>query len=275
MWSLEEIILHHACLLDAAFVSLYIFLIEMGLLSLVVPFFRDVSSHGKIRQELFNDTTSWFRRFTNGQAFLIEKSRFKHFYVTGLISLLCCFLLGGYYKATLDQGSVPAMSALIILGLHLVRRTYECYYVHQWRKGNNSMHLLGYILGAGHYLWLPMIFIKLPCRDFRCNLLNRWDMGDKMDPLAYFYTLLHHVPIWFFSIDPECQEQHISPPDHSNSPLHYCRIPVLSFCLWAQYQQYRHHVLLASLRKRKDPEAKNYYGTPVGGWFAYVVSVTL
>ena len=273
MWSMEDAVLHHACLLDAAYVSLYIWLCEMGLLSLCVPFFRDLSSHGKTRpppttRESHHQQLSFKERFARGEAFWVEKSNFTHFYVWGLVSLVCCTALGSYH-ATLDRGYLPAYTTLMLLALHFVRRTYECFYVHKWRKGS-KIHVLGYILGSGHYLWLPMVFIRLPCRNFRCHLLQQWDEGAPQDILAYFYTALHHVPIWFFFIDPKCRSEPTNPTTTTRMSIigaEWC-IPALLLGLWAQYQQHRHHVLLARLRQ--DPDSKTRYGIPVGGWFHYV-----
>jgi 3-oxo-5-alpha-steroid 4-dehydrogenase 3 / polyprenol reductase len=267
-WSLEEIVLHHVCLLDAAYVSLYIWLCEMGLLSLLLPFFQELSAHGKTRTRLSATTASSLERLARDDAFLVEKSNFKHFYIWGLVSLACCIALGSY-SATLDQGCLPSTSSLVLLAVHFVRRAYECFYVHQWRKGS-KIHVLGYILGSGHYIWLPMIFIKLPCRSFRCNLLQRWDEGHTMGPLAFLYGLLHHVPIWFFFVDPKCERETFRDEDVRSSPESVWRIPVFGMCLLAQYEQYRHHVLLANLRKSRDSESKNLYSVPAGGWFDYI-----
>ena len=277
--------MHHVCLLDAAFVSLYIWLIELALLSLALPFLRNVSAHGKLRQQHGHGAVEKKRdffsldNFAQGEAFLVEKSRFRYFYPIGLISLVCCIALGNC-TANLDAGCLPSTSSLVLLATHLVRRAYECFFVHQWRKGSKT-HLLGFILGAGHYIWLPMIFIKLPCRNFRCNLLHRWHMGEKMDSLAYFYTLLHHVPIWFFFIDPKCEQSSVRPnaqrslADDRHASLSL-RASVFGACLWAQYQQWRHHVLLANLRKtnlsseKEKKKNKSAYSLPLGGWFQYV-----
>ena len=41
-------------------------------------------------------------------------------------------------------------------------------------------------------------------------------------------------------------------------------------CLYFQYQQYRHHVLLANLRKKIKKSESKSYSIPVGGWFEYI-----
>ena len=158
-WSVEDFVLHHACLLDAAFVPLYILLIVLSLFSVAVPFLKNVSSHGKTRKP--TDQSSMINFFTNGNQFLVPKRYFKHFYATGLVSLPCCLALASF-PTTLDRGASSSPHCWILLVIHLVRRTYECQYVHQWSR-EGKMHILGYLLGVSHYLWLPMMFVRLPC----------------------------------------------------------------------------------------------------------------
>lgn len=273
MWTKEDLILHSSCLMDAAFIPMYISLTLLATLSPSVPVLFQVSSHGKTRDLFVSDHASHFwLRFANSDSFLVDKQKFVHFYVVGIVSLLYCLCVGGYFAASTDKGySQPSLDILILLALHLIRRTYECCVVHQWRRGS-KMHILGYLLGVGHYLWLPMMFISIPCRNFRCSLLNKCDSLGSVDFLNCIYVTLHHVPIWFFSSDPFCHVLDISNLPHTApSPLSILRKPAIVLCLGAQYQQYRHHCILADIRRGcKGSERKRVYAPPYGGWFRYV-----
>ena len=262
MWTIEEAVLHQVCLLDAAYVPLYISLVVMGAFSAVVPSLSRVSAHGKTRQSSGN---YWF---SCREAFLIEKVYFRHFYLTGLVSLICCILLV-LVPTSLDEGSLPSICTLTLLGIHMSRRYYECQRVHQWQEGS-KMHILGYILGIGHYVWLPMVFVKLPCFNFRCEILKGMHSADLP---TYLYGILHNIPIYFFGITPQCDSDEPAQREmllETNQSVTLLRPILVLLCLWAQYQQHRHHVLLAGLRGHPKKGTCSKYSSPVGGWFEYI-----
>ena len=125
------------------------------------------------------------------------------------------------------------------------------------------MHIAGYLVGAIHYMWLPMVFIRLPCEP-----CLRAMIGDRM-PSAW-YSQYTDGPLWV--------------EDVRLPPLMW-RLPPILLCLWAQYQQHVHHVILANQGKPKNstpttisttiksaptaPPPKKY-SLPTGGWFRYV-----
>lgn len=255
------------CLLDAAYIPLYILLILIGIASVFTPFLQDVSSHGKIRSRSSKSTEfkTVSLNIANHPALLLPKRFFRHFYITGLISMFVCIYLAN------TNGSTPSTFSLMLLFLHLSRRIFECFYVHQW-KDSSRMHVLGYLLGVCHYLWLPLMFIPVPCRDLRCKLIDQYNNNDNtMTMLDHALAVLHHVPIWLFRIDPQCRVDTL--PQRrtllkwvGGGTQPFLQLAIAFTCLWAQYQQYRHHQLLASLRQ----QATRLYAIPTAGWFQWV-----
>ena len=159
--------------------------------SRLVPLMGALASHGKTRTRAVVDL--W-----------VSKSYFVHFYLIGLASMVTVLS-----EISLARG---------LLSLHLLRRTYECLFVHQW-TANSKMHVAGYLLGAGHYLVLPLVFLNATeSRSWRT----------------------------------------------STGAL---------FNLWAQYQQFRHHKILADLRCFPSPkkERSTYY-LPTSGWFRWITA---
>ncbi|GAX17203.1 3-oxo-5-alpha-steroid 4-dehydrogenase 3 [Fistulifera solaris] len=96
------------------------------------------------------------------------------------------------------------------------------------------MHIMGYCAGVAHYIWLPLAFVSVP-----------YGTKDVMD---------HNNTV---------------PVDDAR----FLQMLVFLLGLWAQYQQHRHHRLLASLRI--DPQTNSShnspkYRIPTGGWFRMV-----
>jgi 3-oxo-5-alpha-steroid 4-dehydrogenase 3 len=210
---------------------LYVALSLIAVASRGSAFLRTLASHGKTLQPKL--MTQWL------DYFWVSKRYFVHFYITGLVSLVAVFIsCQGISDTKLLIISVPAT---MLLGFHLLRRTYECLHVHQFRK--SKMHVAGYLLGMGHYLVLPMVFVETN------------------DSIAIQST-------------PRSMRMNVS-----TSAL-------IVFHLWAQYEQYRHHDLLADLRRpayykhdkgnkndTKDENNKSslLYRLPRKGWFQWVI----
>jgi hypothetical protein len=168
---------------------IYILLSLTAILSRLVPLLGALASHGKTRTRAVVDL--W-----------VSKRYFVHFYLVGLASILTLLP-----EISLARG---------LLSLHLLRRTYECLFVHQWTS-NSKMHVAGYLLGAGHYLVLPLVFL------------------DATDSRSW-WTLTGTI-----------------------------------FNLWAQYQQFRHHNILADLRRfPSTKKERSTYHLPTSGWFRWI-----
>ena len=202
------------CLLDGALPMIYLILSFIAIASFVIPFLRDLASHGKCRSSADN-TDPLHSKLLHGETFLVPKRYFLHFYFTGLFSTAVLYTYSKYH-----EGSNQNNLAIALLIMHLARRCWECLFVHAWRP-TSRMHLAGYVLGIMHYVLLPMVFVDPGC-----------------DGVQFHYT-----------------------SDLRTAILGTC------ICLWAQYQQYRHHCLLAGLRSvncRKD------YMIPTEGWFRLI-----
>lgn len=204
----------HFCLLAEALPPIYLFLSFIAIASFVIPFLRDLASHGKCRSSADN-TGRLHHKLLHGETFLVPKRYFLHFYVTGLFSTAALYTYSKH-----QEGSNQNSLALALLIAHLARRCWECLFVHAWSP-TSRMHIAGYALGIMHYVLLPLVFVDPVC-----------------DGVQFHYT----------------------------SDL---RTAILGTCiwLWAQYQQYRHHCLLAGLRSVNSP---NDYTIPTQGWFCLI-----
>lgn len=216
-------------------------------LSYCVPFLKGLASHGKTRipdsSGSNQSTPSAIKSFFNSQIFLIEKRRFSQFYYIGILWLTASVMLS-------NKTGVFVRPSIIILYMHLFRRLYECLYVHKWRP-SSRMHIAGYAVGLIHYLWLPSVFIRLPCRDCLPLIFGSSIAKD----LLKFYD-------------------ETAKDGTSRWPPIWLRMPAIVFCLLAQWQQHRHHVYLAELRRvsanNKSANDKSHYSLPTKGWFRVV-----
>ncbi|CAB9504345.1 Polyprenol reductase 1 [Seminavis robusta] len=223
------------CILGFLVSPAYLCLMVVALLSTLVPFLKDLASHGKTLTKLSshasttaNDERSphaagnssgdsgesfqnstWIQQFSQGKMFQIHKRCFLHFYVAGLLSL-AWFALS---TAATHKTSSCHNQGMLLLALHLARRCYECLRIHQYSE-NSFMHLAGYVCGVFHYLFLPwMVFDdKITCND---NHLDD-DEPNKMALSEY---------VW--------------------------NISIVLLCLWGQWEQYQHHALLSLLRQKQ------------------------
>jgi hypothetical protein len=165
-------------LLDTLITPVYALLTLIALSSLAIPFLQDLASRGKTRdtapasasiqqQHEYRSSAAFFpslvRRVSHGEEFLIQKKFFLHFYVCGLLSFAVFYLLGASFAApTMDRTpSLSHSTTLVLLGIHLSRRLYECLHVHRWTP-QSKVHLAGYLLGILHYILLPIVFTSVP-----------------------------------------------------------------------------------------------------------------
>jgi 3-oxo-5-alpha-steroid 4-dehydrogenase 3 len=127
------------CLMDLL-APFYVLLSLIAISSRSIPILATLASHGKT----WKASSHWW---------WISKRYFVHFYVTGILSLLVATSYYWYPN--------PPSLAQILLFMHLLRRIYECCYVHRSRP-SSQMHVAGYCLGVGHYLILPLVFFWRP-----------------------------------------------------------------------------------------------------------------
>jgi 3-oxo-5-alpha-steroid 4-dehydrogenase 3 len=248
------------CLLDTIITPVYVLLTIVALSSLVVPFLQDLASHGKTRDRVSTSASiqqqhgqrsstaflpSRIRRLLHGDEFLIQKKFFLHFYACGLLSFAVLYLGASFVTSPITDRN-PSLShstTLVLLVIHLSRRFYECVYVHRWTS-QSKMHVAGYLVGILHYILLPFVFVSVPCSQVSVSSLHGVRDSESSRSQKWILTAAS------------------------------------LFCLWAQYQQYRHHCLLARLRSpnntsksKSKSNAKSktvVYSLPVGGWFRFV-----
>jgi 3-oxo-5-alpha-steroid 4-dehydrogenase 3 / polyprenol reductase len=228
-------------------------------------FLTDLVSHGKTRlaavtkqrKQQEKGTTSSTRQNRLLQALLhsnlclVPKKFFLHFYVIGLIALAASWTVYYSNKGVDDmtRTATTATSGLIgILVLHLLRRCQECLFVHKWTSGSH-VHVSVYVVGLVHYILLPHVFLHtssiLPCSN---------DDGVDISPTELRSTMQQ---------------------DAVDQPSTGWMLAAL-VCLWAQYQQRRHHFILANLRatekhpKKDEKGIAKAYRLPMRGWFQIV-----
>jgi len=233
---------------------IYLILTLAALLSIISPVLQSISSHGKTRTltRTINNTQHEHKKFIHQRLLYfvlssprltINKCRFIDFYTIGIItttSRLAHTTITYYYDTDItyivnkQQLVVP-----ILLLIHLFRRYCECKWVQKSTSSTSCMHLAGYLLGILHYICLPFILIP------------------------------HHTLLICTNDDEYKDSNGAKPFDIQQSTL--LEIFSIIGCLYFQYQQYRHHVLLANLRRKtKKTETKLSYLIPVGGWFEHI-----
>jgi 3-oxo-5-alpha-steroid 4-dehydrogenase 3 len=130
-----------------------------ALLSLLSPYLRDASLHGKTRK------ASGTVKILGLQLSSVRKARFSHFYAFGLsVNLVAMWLvlaaservfLGG---CSADSRASDVTLALSLLQIHLMRRFAECLLVHNW--GESQMSLEAYAVGLLHYALVSLTFLS-------------------------------------------------------------------------------------------------------------------
>jgi 3-oxo-5-alpha-steroid 4-dehydrogenase len=279
------------CVFDALAVPGYCAMTAVVYLSYLLPSLTSLASHGKTRRDgqmgnrsigsrnssttaappkhRTDESLSLLVRFN--RCCVVRKKRFRQFYVIGIavwiIYLYLAVKLRRHEDTTAPQQALLLYirASSVLLSVHLFRRLYECTYVHRWNPFSR-MHVAGYLVGAMHYIWLPSAFVRLPCGE--C-CLNKGGGGVGALLPAALVRVQYYEPPSLYVRDPVLRTALL------------WRIAPIGLCLWGQYQQHRHHVLLANLRRnpQREQEGRNAnskdkppapYGLPTEGWFRYV-----
>lgn len=258
----------------------YIILSVVAVVSRYNSFLKELASHGKTSTNdsslNSSDTTQKIQKSTS--SFLswpawcwVSKRRFVHFYFVGLLSTAIattiCYSDCYYEKihdhhidgGILGEMILSRMVAVVLLVIHIVRRSYECLYIHQHSEESSKMHIAGYALGVGYYTVLPLVFW-----DIDGNTTNSVSFGSRSDE--------NH----FFGLGSICSSTSITSM--------ILILGMSSFNIWMQYEQHVHHIILADIRrvglaeKRLDDEKDDggnrnlYQNPPYQRWFCYVLS---
>jgi hypothetical protein len=130
------------------------------------------------------------------------------------------------------------------------------------------MHVAGYALGVGHYLVLPLVFWDIGATYGSTFVGSNGDFTEKIHSFSSerFHSVTKTTTITVIVI-----------------------LGMISINLWLQYEQYRHHVILADIRRKefrgkklKDKATvedkdilhlnRHYCLPPHQGWFRYILS---
>ena len=225
------------CRLDALLVPIYVALTAAALASVGNEWLAALAAHGKTRTNIQRDDKYPAKSSSCALLFF----RFIDSLVVPKRFFLHFYVVGWMALATcigLSETHVYPTLVISLLAIHLTRRLLECLYVHAWRA-QSRMHLAGYGLGLLHYVLLSLVFVDVgSCR--------KEDIGNR-----------HHHQEMTTAIPP-----------------HLVAVAAVILNLWAQYQQHRHHVLLASLRPAlltaTSTSSASYSGPPRQAWFQWV-----
>ncbi len=237
----------------------------------------------------------WIESYLYGNRWSVPKSFFLHYYLAGTVSLLAVlvYFMDCDYQSSLSFSPpnnhttrfTPATIALFICCiLHCVRRSFECYYIHVFSP-TAKMHGLFYITAVLYYVLIPANLFDFPLScAIRRGAATTATIDDCSRSVYYHYITTTNARLTPQS--PTAQPFH----DMTTASKMVAVVAVTCFCVWAQYQQTRHHIILANLRRddthrastasssttnnnnhaTNTPSSSSSYQIPMGGWFEYV-----
>lgn len=227
-------------LLHQAVGPIYILLTAAALLSIISPALNSLSSHGKTR-------------------FGSADKCHKHNYNSGDISLyqqLREFLLGSKHLFVNKSRFIDFYAVGSIITTITILLNWSV--IHTTTKLNEHMRLLpAYIL-----------LIHLIRRFCECLWVQKSvSTSSKMHVAGYLLGVIHYLflPFVFVPIHDELGQ------DESSNNIVKLFMVVMG-CLFFQYQQHRHHVILGNLRPNTFTSSSgiNSYRIPMDGWFEFV-----
>eukprot|EP00573_Skeletonema_grethae_P011460 CAMPEP_0201711246 /NCGR_PEP_ID=MMETSP0578-20130828/59040_1 /ASSEMBLY_ACC=CAM_ASM_000663 /TAXON_ID=267565 /ORGANISM="Skeletonema grethea, Strain CCMP 1804" /LENGTH=312 /DNA_ID=CAMNT_0048200297 /DNA_START=414 /DNA_END=1349 /DNA_ORIENTATION=- len=254
------------------------------LLSTASPALKSLSSHGKTRLRSSDKCRvnsnfdgvglSLYRRiwsFLLHSSYLsVSKGKFIDFYVVGSI------------VTTITDG----------VGLSLYRRIWSFLLHSSYLSVSKGKFIDFYVVGSiittitilisnnnlsdihattDHTKWLPayLLLMHLVRRFCECMWVQKSVSTSRMHVAGYFLGVIHYLclPFVFIPIHDELGQD-----SSSNAVKSFV---VFMGCLFFQYQQHRHHVILGDLRSNKTAKSSstggaNSYRIPKGGWFEFV-----
>ena len=240
-------------LMDLVCGSVFFILAVLALASMVVPFLHRLSLHGKSRTLFFSHKSPSSRN-----TFRVHKSRFVHFYITGLVVSLRLFYISianysPIHHSKLGLIAIPILPFSLLI-LHLLRRAYECVFLHVW-SDTGYMHVCGYLLGLFHYLMIPFVFTK--AIELHKDSFNNQNQANtcplKLVTSAYIFTTCGNFSFL-----------------HAFKGMDILTWFGIALNILGQVQQNAHHAILAHGRSHLDPTAKSQYVIPTGKMFHWI-----
>ena len=107
-----------------------------------------IATHGKA----FNNINDNSR--TSSSSLRVPKKYFSHFYITGCIISLLCFILSIHIGSKSSESNELRHLAITLFGLHCLHRYLECKCITKY--GASTIHLAGYLVGLFHYIIIPL-----------------------------------------------------------------------------------------------------------------------
>lgn len=216
------------CATDRLVLPGYGLLTMAVLLSFVVPELQDLASHGKTRQPHHSDN----KNYHGGDSSLSWFDRFNSSLVVPKR-----FFRHFYIVGLLTLVGVVGMAKITTGGL--------C--------GLTSVSLL---------------LFHLLRRLYECYCVHCWRETSKMHLVGYLVGILHYLLLPLVLVRVKCSQDDPFDARLKIYSFEYSMIIPSILCLYGQYQQYRHHVLLAKLGAHSK---SNGYGLPNSGWFQFIV----
>jgi hypothetical protein len=151
------------------------------------------------------------------------------------------------------------MIDIILLIIHLFRRSYECIFIQQHHEESSKINIAGYALGVGYYLVLPLVFLDIDIYNFNNIVVETTTSNNNNNNNNSTVVIGSGGDDGsnnnFISINETLSSSYSS----SSTPILYviiCFIVGLAMIinLWLQYEQYKHHVILANIRRRSQQQ---------------------
>ena len=216
---------------------IYLLLTAAAILSLISPALHTLSCHGKTRISSFN------------KFHYTDKNFFQRIW-----NLLLTSNVLTVKKSRFADFYVVGIITTILL-------------IHRW----NSITIIETQL---QHHWLPtcLLLIHLIRRLCECVWIQKSMSTSRMHIAGYLLGVLHYLclPFVFIPAVPYHELEQGSQDWRVISVIF--RFMTILGCLYYQYQQFRHHVILGKLRRPNEISSssgciKNSYRIPTGGWF--------
>ena len=228
------LLLHHAV------GPIYIMLTAAALLSIISPALNELSSHGKTR---FGSIGKCHGK--NNYDSDTNRSRYQR---------LWDFLLHSKYLFANKGRFIDFYAVGSIITTITILLNFNWSGIHTTTKSKND-----------HRRLLPayILLIHLVRRFCECLWVQKSVSTSTMHFAGYLLGVIHYLFLPFVFIPDQEQEQ----DSGSNVVKSFM---VFMGCLFFQYQQHRHHVILGNLRPNTSTGGINSYQIPKGGWFEFV-----
>lgn len=222
----------------------------LGFSSAVLSFWSEViggmASRGKTRPSYLDSTANALKSYLYGDAWSVPKRLFLHYYLAGFFTWIFIVV---FWRARLSAARNHSASSQFGIDHPMTPATAAILLV-------STVHCLR--------------------RSYECYAVHKFSTSGQMHLLFYVIGILYYIFLPAILVDLPCSACETPKRIPTSVPPHFVGVVIL-FAFWAQYQQYRHHVILANLRKPTDPTnpqaadtSDNSYKIPVGGWFQYV-----